>query len=73
MTQNKQILNYLKTGKSITPLEALYEFGCFRLSARIFDLKKDGWPITCDRLDVGDDKMVGHYTLVNDRDLWPAQ
>jgi len=72
MTQNKQILHYLKTGKPITPLEALYQFGCLRLSARIFELKENGWPITCDRQDVGDGKVVGHYTLVNNRDLWPT-
>jgi hypothetical protein len=73
MTQNKQILHYLKTGKSITPLEALYQFGCLRLSARIFELKEKGWPITCDRQDVGDGKVVGYYTLVNNRDLWPIE
>ncbi len=72
MTQNKQILHYLKTGKSLTPLEALYQFGCLRLSARIYDLKKNGWPIACDLQDVGDGKKVGYYTLVNNRELWPT-
>ena len=39
MSQHKDILNYLKAGNSITPIEALNLFGCFRLSAVIFDLK----------------------------------
>ena len=39
-TQNLQILSYLKKGKPITPLEALEKFGCWRLSARIYDLRK---------------------------------
>ena len=41
-TQNEQILDYLKSGKSITPLEALEFFQCFRLSARILDLRQQG-------------------------------
>ncbi len=42
MTQNIQILNYLKAGKSLTAIEALNRFGCFRLAARIQNLKDDG-------------------------------
>lgn len=38
-SQNKQIYEYLKQGHSITPLKALELFGCFRLGARIFDIK----------------------------------
>jgi hypothetical protein len=43
--QNDLILEYLKSGNSITPIEALNLFGCFRLSARIYDLKKEGHDI----------------------------
>ena len=42
MTQTQRILIYLKTGKSLTPLEALQKFGCLRLAARIADLRRDG-------------------------------
>ena len=45
LTQNQQILDYLKSGKKITPLTALKKFGCFRLSARIFNLKEEGHAI----------------------------
>ena len=31
---------------SISSIEAIELFGCTRLSARISDLKKRGWPIT---------------------------
>ena len=44
-SQNKQIRKYLKAGHSITALSALHLFGCFRLSARIYDLKKQGMDI----------------------------
>jgi hypothetical protein len=71
MKQAEEILAYLKTGKTLTPLEALDMFGCFRLASRVFDLKQDGWPIQCDKRDIGNGKVVGHYTLVNSKDLWP--
>lgn len=45
MTQTKAILQYLQTYKSIDPLEALREFGCFRLAARIHDIEKLGYTI----------------------------
>jgi Helix-turn-helix domain len=37
-TQSQQILAALKAGESITPMDALERWGCFRLGARIFDL-----------------------------------
>jgi hypothetical protein len=39
-SQNKKILSHLLAGKTITPMDALQKYGCFRLSARIFDLEK---------------------------------
>lgn len=38
-SQAELILEHLKSGKTITPLEALDLFGCLRLGARIWDLK----------------------------------
>ena len=43
--QKQRILEYLKNGNSLTPLDALQLFGCFRLSGRIWDLKRDGYDI----------------------------
>lgn len=45
LTQTALILNHLKEGNSITALEALYDFGCFRLASRINELKKAGYDI----------------------------
>ena len=43
-TQCAAILEHLKKGLSITPLEALNLCGCFRLAARIHDLRhKQGY------------------------------
>ena len=45
-THNERVLRHLKTYGSITPIEALREYGIMRLASRISDLKKDGIPIT---------------------------
>ena len=71
MNQNKEVLAWLKKGKTLTPLDALTRFGCFRLAARIYELKQAGWPIHCDRRTTSSGKVVGYYTLVNDKDQWP--
>ena len=46
MTQCERILRHLKDYGSITPVEALREYSCMRLGARIHDLKKQGHDIT---------------------------
>ncbi len=45
MTQNQAILKHLKSGKALTPLQALRLFNCWALSSRISNLKADGYPI----------------------------
>ena len=45
MTQKKVILQHLKRFGSIEPLTALREDGCYRLGARINDLRNDGYNI----------------------------
>ena len=44
-SQNAGILAALKEGAKITPMGALRKFGCFRLSARIADLRNGGMKI----------------------------
>ena len=61
--QNQQILAHLQEGKTITPLEALDLFGVFRLAARIHDLREAGFPIECDKVEVGGGKSVARYRL----------
>ena len=45
VTQTKEIKAYLKMGYRITAIDALEKFGCFRLAARIKDLKDEGMEI----------------------------
>jgi hypothetical protein len=40
-SQNEKILAHLKSGKTITSLQAIREFGITRLSARVHFLKHD--------------------------------
>lgn len=40
-SQNAAILRHLQKGKSITAIEALKKFDCFRLASRIHDLRKN--------------------------------
>lgn len=63
MSQNDKILKHLQEGKSLTPIDALNQFGCFRLSARIKDLKQDGYEIKTDIIDNGE-KRYASYKLV---------
>ena len=51
-TQNKRIRQYLESGRSLTPLEALYSFGTLRLSARICDLRREGMVIDSKTIEV---------------------
>ena len=44
MTQCEQILEHLQGGP-ITPITALNMYGCFRLAARINDLRAEGHKI----------------------------
>ena len=45
MTQTDAIRVHLLSGRDITPLQALDSYGCFRLAARIDELRKTGMNI----------------------------
>jgi hypothetical protein len=62
-TQTDQILAHLKNGGTLTPLEALDKFGCFRLGARIWDLKREGHEIQTEFVSVGNQKKVARYRM----------
>mgnify|MGYP001046662639 FL=1 len=63
-TQKVNVLNHLKSGKSITPLEALQEYGCFRLADRIFVLRQDGYNIITNNI-TENGKTFAEYTLLS--------
>jgi hypothetical protein len=62
MSQNAQIAAHLKRGHKLTALDALEQFGCLRLAARISDLKAKGLPIESRYILVGSRrKKVAQY------------
>ncbi len=61
-SQNNKILEWLKSGHSITPIDALKMFGCFRLSGRIHFLKSKGHDIKTNIVEMNDKKFA-EYTL----------
>ena len=60
--QNAQILAHLEAGKTITWLDALQDFRCSRLAARVYDLKQEGHKIDKEMVKVGE-KRVARYWL----------
>ena len=61
-TQTEQILGYLSNHKGITPIQALNKFGCFRLAARISDLRSQGHTIWTNNV-TKDGKTYASYSL----------
>ena len=43
--QTEAIKAHLEAGNTITAIEALNKFGCFRLASRIHDLKTEGYVV----------------------------
>jgi len=64
--QNNQILKYLQTGRSLTPMDALQKFGCFRLGARIYDLRGMNYNILTEKVHANG-KRFARYWLVQDK------
>lgn len=48
-TQNQKLVRYFKSGKQLTVAAARSRYGVKRLSARISELRKVGFPIATDK------------------------
>jgi hypothetical protein len=64
MTQNSKILAHLQSGRSLSPLKALGLYGCFRLAARIGELRAAGHPIETVIKADGTGRNYANYDLV---------
>lgn len=62
VTQRQQVLDHLRTQGSITSWEAITLFRATRLSGIIYDLRKDGYPITS-TIETNGDRHYARYTL----------
>jgi hypothetical protein len=62
-TQAGRILAYLREGHRITALEALELFQCFRLAARVHELRREGWNIIERTIETASGKRIAEYSL----------
>ena len=68
-SQYENVKKYLEQGNKITPIEALNKFGSFRLSAIIFNLRQNGYPIITHNVTVNG-KTFAEYELTYDKTNW---
>jgi len=62
MSMSHKLEAWLLKGKTITALQALNKWGCMRLSARINELRNDGFPILTDSVKQNG-KVFARYRL----------
>ena len=62
-SQKALIKGWLLNGYSITQLEALNQFGCCRLAARISDLRDQSFNVVTDMVTLENGKRVARYFL----------
>lgn len=70
MSQQTEILAWLQAGQSLTPLDALRRFGCLRLGARVWDLKRAGHAIDVELVAEGG-KHFARYRLAASNTVQP--
>ena len=66
ITQNQQIEKHLKSGKSITAMDALVMFRCLNLKGRIYELRQSGMNIKTDMITTTTGKRIGKYSLIKE-------
>ena len=71
-SQTKKIRHHLESGEPISALDALNNYGCFRLAARIFDLIQVGLNIETytdyvspDNSSLSGSKLITFYKLAS--------
>lgn len=62
-SQKQAILDHLKQGHALTPIDSLNLFGCFRLGARIYELKQEGYDVRSELIKLPSGKTVAQYSL----------
>ena len=63
MTQERDILRDLLAGRVVDGYRALERYGCFRLAARIYDLRHHGWDIRTRLVKTRTGKRIACYIL----------
>ena len=64
-SQCENILHHMKLHGSITEMEALNRYGCFRLASRINDLKRQGYIIQAKAIKTATGKTISEYSMAD--------
>ena len=62
-TQCGKLLRAFQRGESLTVAEALSKYGCYALSQRVGELKRQGWPIASEPYKTPSGATVARYYL----------
>ena len=63
MSQTQRVLDYMRKHGSISQQEAINAFSCYRLAAKIFDLRQDGYIIKTEKKPFKNDYTTGYYAV----------
>ena len=63
MSQTDLILDYLLNGGKLTALDALDKFGCFRLGARIWDIRNLGYEVDKQTIVIPGGSRIAVYSI----------
>jgi biotin operon repressor len=63
MTQCSQILQALQSGERLTVATALSRFGVYALSQRVGELKRQGFSIDTQMIELPNGKRIAEYRL----------
>lgn len=73
LTQTGKVLRHLRDYGSITPMDAMSDYGIMRLGARIYDLKRHGHVIQSELVQgqnrYGETTRYAKYTLVKEASI----
>jgi hypothetical protein len=62
-TQCGVLLRAFQRGERLTVAEALSRYGCFALSQRCGDLRRNGWPIKSEMVEIRPGTRIARYWL----------
>lgn len=70
-TKISRIIDHLRSGLTITQLEAIGLYGAYRLAARIKELRQKGWVITTTNKRDHNGDTYAEYKMVSEPNLNP--
>ena len=62
MSKTSRIRSWLRSGRALTPVDALNRFGCMRMAARIHEFRAEGLPIVTERV-MRNGTIVARYRM----------